>query len=152
MAALRMVCWISTQKLSSRFWRESLANPASDSKRSNSAAHIHRPLETSDQVPQRPCPLTGDAAHIHLLLSAQGLNPGCGVVTNLGWKLAATVKRPKRPPQDLSLLHTYGAEWRPIVAKVLDWSLAQVATLQLDPIDAALQDLIRSIVETDDGA
>jgi 2-polyprenyl-6-methoxyphenol hydroxylase-like FAD-dependent oxidoreductase len=37
--------------------------------------------------------LAGDAAHIHSPLGAQGLNVGLGDAMDLGWKLAATVRR-----------------------------------------------------------
>ena len=37
--------------------------------------------------------LAGDAAHIHGPVGSQGLNVGLGDAMNLGWKLAATVRR-----------------------------------------------------------
>ncbi|KAJ9144601.1 putative Pentachlorophenol 4-monooxygenase [Pleurostoma richardsiae] len=98
--------------------------------------------------------LAGDAAHIHSPLGAQGLNLGLGDAMNLGWKLAATVRRESRSdtvPVDLALLDTYESERHPIAAWVLEWTRAQVATLQPDLFGAALQTLIRDFMDTNDG-
>ncbi|KAJ2980858.1 hypothetical protein NQ176_g2386 [Zarea fungicola] len=101
--------------------------------------------------------LAGDAAHIHSPLGAQGLNLGLGDAMNLGWKLAATVRQEKsRPktatgPLDLTLLDTYETERHPLASWVLEWTRAQVTTLQPDPFGAAVQNLFRDLINTDDG-
>jgi 2-polyprenyl-6-methoxyphenol hydroxylase-like FAD-dependent oxidoreductase len=64
--------------------------------------------------------LAGDAAHIHSPLGGQGLNLGLGDAMNLGWKLAATVR--KKAPENL--LDTHQTEQHPIGVQVLDWSRA----------------------------
>ena len=99
--------------------------------------------------------LAGDAAHIHSPLGAQGLNLGLGDAMNLGWKLAATVRQGADSggnKLDLSLLDTYESERQPIAARVLEWSRAQVSILQPDMYGAAMQTLIRDVVDTADGA
>lgn len=98
--------------------------------------------------------LAGDAAHIHSPLGAQGLNVGLGDSMNLGWKLAATVRRESGSdgaPVDLALLDTYESERHPIAAWVLEWTRAQVVTLQPDLFGAAVQTLIRDLIDTTDG-
>ncbi|MFJ7085926.1 FAD-dependent monooxygenase [Streptomyces griseus] len=91
--------------------------------------------------------LAGDAAHIHSPLGGQGLNLGIGDAINLGWKLAATVRGDA--PKDL--LDTYTAERHPVGAAVLDWSRAQVATMNPGPNASALQHLVRDLLRTADG-
>jgi len=98
--------------------------------------------------------LAGDAAHIHSPLGAQGLNVGLGDAMNLGWKLAATVRREsgsERALADLALLDTYESERQPIAAWVLEWTRAQISTLQPDLYGAAVQALIRDLIDTTDG-
>ena len=73
--------------------------------------------------------LAGDAAHIHAPLGGQGLNLGLGDAMNLGWKLAATIR--KEAPE--GLLGSYQAERHPIGADVLDWSRAQVSIMRPTP-------------------
>ncbi|MEU6328671.1 FAD-dependent oxidoreductase [Streptomyces sp. NPDC047049] len=92
--------------------------------------------------------LAGDAAHIHSPLGGQGLNTGIGDAMNLGWKLAATVHG--HAPD--GLLDSYTRERRPIGAKVLDWSRAQVAIMRPDPHCQAIQGVIRDLIGTRDGA
>jgi 2-polyprenyl-6-methoxyphenol hydroxylase-like FAD-dependent oxidoreductase len=50
--------------------------------------------------------LLGDAAHIHSPVGGQGMNTGIGDAVNLAWKLAASLKEPRRS----SLLDTYEPE------------------------------------------
>ncbi len=90
--------------------------------------------------------LAGDAAHIHSPLGGQGLNLGLGDATNLGWKLAATI----RGDAPDGLLDTYSSERHPIGAQVLDWSRAQVALMRPSP--SALEAVIRDLIDTRDGA
>ena len=92
--------------------------------------------------------LAGDAAHIHAPLGGQGLNLGLGDALNLGWKLAATIKR-KAPA---GLLDSYYTERHPIGTQVLDWSRAQVALMKPDPQARALQAIFRDLMNTRDGA
>ncbi|WP_432993937.1 FAD-dependent oxidoreductase [Dactylosporangium sp. CA-233914] len=91
--------------------------------------------------------LAGDAAHIHSPLGGQGLNLGIGDAMNLGWKLAATVRGDA--PNDL--LDTYTVERHPVGAAVLDWSRAQVATMNPGSNAPALQQLVRDLMGTPDG-
>ncbi|CAM4245438.1 FAD-dependent oxidoreductase [Kibdelosporangium persicum] len=91
--------------------------------------------------------LAGDAAHIHSPLGGQGLNLGIGDAVNLGWKLAATVHG--HAPD--GLLDTYHSERHPVGASVLDWSRAQVATMQPGPNALALRRLVHDLMNTPDG-
>jgi 2-polyprenyl-6-methoxyphenol hydroxylase-like FAD-dependent oxidoreductase len=67
--------------------------------------------------------LAGDAAHIHPPAGAQGLNVGLQDAFNLGWKLAAQVRR-WAPP---GLVETYHTERHAAGARVLLNTRAQVA-------------------------
>ncbi|MEV4469692.1 FAD-dependent monooxygenase [Nonomuraea sp. NPDC049504] len=91
--------------------------------------------------------LAGDAAHIHSPLGGQGLNLGIGDAMNLGWKLAATLHG--TAPE--GLLDTYTTERHPIGAAILDWSRAQVATMDPGPNAPALRRLIHDLMRTTDG-
>jgi 2-polyprenyl-6-methoxyphenol hydroxylase-like FAD-dependent oxidoreductase len=97
--------------------------------------------------------LAGDAAHIHSPLGAQGLNLGLGDAMNLGWKLAATLRQDDGAPADadMALLDTYSLERAPVAAWVLEWTRAQVATLMPDLFGAAVQQLLRDLIDTTDG-
>ncbi len=92
--------------------------------------------------------LAGDAAHIHSALGGQGLNTGLGDAMNLGWKLAAVIRR--TAPADL--LDTYQAERHPVGQWVLDWTRAQVAVMRPDPHARAVERIVRDLVDTPDGA
>ena len=92
--------------------------------------------------------LAGDAAHIHAPLGGQGLNLGVGDAMNLGWKLAAVIK--KKTPE--GLLDSYQTERYPIGARVLEWSRAQVAIMRPDPHARALNAIVRDLMNTRDGA
>ncbi|KIX99981.1 uncharacterized protein Z520_04619 [Fonsecaea multimorphosa CBS 102226] len=99
--------------------------------------------------------LAGDAAHIHGPLGGQGLNLGLGDAMNLGWKLAATIRRESGEdgnPADLALLDTYESERHPAGVRVLQWTRAQVAVLQPDPYGEAVQAIVRDLIDTTDGA
>ncbi|MBB4914813.1 FAD-dependent oxidoreductase [Streptosporangium saharense] len=91
--------------------------------------------------------LAGDAAHIHSPLGGQGLNLGIGDAMNLGWKLAATLNG--TAPD--GLLDTYTAERHPVGAAILDWSRAQVATMNPGPNAPALRRLVHDLLDTRDG-
>lgn len=92
--------------------------------------------------------LAGDAAHIHSPLGGQGLNLGLGDAMNLGWKLAATIRR--SAPADL--LDSYSRERHPVGAQILDWSRAQVAIMRPAPDSRALKAIMSDLIETRDGA
>lgn len=121
---------------------------------------LHHASTFTDRCRQATCYrkgrvlLAGDAAHIHAPFGAQGLNLGLGDAINLGWKLAATVQASKvagAEPVDLSLLDTYEKERLPVGAWVLEWTRAQVATLQPNLAGAALQKLLTDLIDTVDG-
>lgn len=102
--------------------------------------------------------LAGDAAHIHSPLGAQGLNLGIGDSMNLGWKLAATVRQEilaaysgSTAPLDTSLIDSYENKRHPLAAWVLEWTRAQVATLQPDLFGRAVLNLTQDLLNTDDG-
>jgi 2-polyprenyl-6-methoxyphenol hydroxylase-like FAD-dependent oxidoreductase len=92
--------------------------------------------------------LAGDAAHIHSPLGGQGLNLGLGDATNLGWKLASTI----RGDAPTGLIDTYGTERHPVGAQVLDWSRAQVAIMRPTRSSRALEAIMRDLIDTRDGA
>ena len=98
--------------------------------------------------------LAGDAAHIHGPVGSQGLNLGLSDAMNLGWKLAATLRREDQtagPPKDLALLDTYESERHTLTAEVLDWIRVQIVTMQPDAHGAAVQKLVREVLNTTDG-
>ncbi|SDF41696.1 2-polyprenyl-6-methoxyphenol hydroxylase [Lentzea fradiae] len=92
--------------------------------------------------------LAGDAAHVHSPLGGQGLNLGIGDALNLGWKLGAVVRG--RLPE--ALLDTYTRERHPVAQRVLDWTRAQVAVMRPGPYASALQEVVRDLLMTGDGA
>lgn len=59
--------------------------------------------------------LAGDAAHIHSVIGAQGMNTGIQDAFNLGWKLADVI----RGRADADLLDSYEAERSPIAARLV---------------------------------
>ncbi|HYB36562.1 MAG TPA: FAD-dependent monooxygenase [Mycobacterium sp.] len=59
--------------------------------------------------------LAGDAAHIHSVVGAQGMNTGIQDAFNLGWKLASVVQNHARP----ELLDTYQTERAPVVHRLV---------------------------------
>jgi 2-polyprenyl-6-methoxyphenol hydroxylase-like FAD-dependent oxidoreductase len=92
--------------------------------------------------------LAGDAAHIHSPLGGQGLNLGLGDAMNLGWKLSATIRG--HAPE--GLLDSYTTERRPVGARILDWTRAQVAVMRPNPHSRALEAILRDLLDTRDGA
>jgi hypothetical protein len=98
--------------------------------------------------------LAGDSAHINSPIGAQGMNLGLGDAMNLGWKLAATVKQESKSdgkPVDLGLLDTYEAERHAIATWVLEWTRAQVTTLQPNPYGRAMRKVVEDLIATKDG-
>jgi phenol 2-monooxygenase len=61
--------------------------------------------------------IAGDACHTHSPKAGQGMNVSMQDAFNLGWKLAAVLRR-RCPP---SLLHTYSAERRAIAKELIDF-------------------------------
>ncbi|MCY1143533.1 FAD-dependent monooxygenase [Actinoplanes sp. Pm04-4] len=90
--------------------------------------------------------LAGDAAHIHPPTGGQGLNLGLQDAVNLGWKLAATVRR--RAPE--TLLDTYEAERRPVAEDVLDYTRAQMELSSTEAGAQALRRLVTELMDFDD--
>ncbi|MEV8441008.1 FAD-dependent monooxygenase [Actinosynnema sp. NPDC051121] len=85
--------------------------------------------------------LVGDAAHV-FAAGGTGLNLGMQDAINLGWKLAAAVRRPATDPLDptenptenstknpTDLLDTYESERRPVADRTITYSQAQAALL-----------------------
>lgn len=70
--------------------------------------------------------LVGDAAHV-FAAGGTGLNLGMQDAINLGWKLAAAVRRPSTDLPDL--LDTYESERRPVADRTITYSQAQAALL-----------------------
>ncbi len=90
--------------------------------------------------------LAGDAAHVHPPQGGQGLNIGVQDAVNLGWKLAQVVKGVS--PENL--LDTYHAERRPVGARVLHNTMAQVALVSADLRHKALQDTMTELLAMDE--
>jgi 2-polyprenyl-6-methoxyphenol hydroxylase-like FAD-dependent oxidoreductase len=59
--------------------------------------------------------LAGDAAHVHSVVGAQGLNIGVQDSFNLAWKLAAVISGRAQP----ALLDTYAGERRPAASRTV---------------------------------
>jgi 2-polyprenyl-6-methoxyphenol hydroxylase-like FAD-dependent oxidoreductase len=75
------------------------------------------------------CFLIGDAAHLMPPTGAFGGNSGIHDAHNLAWKLAMVV----RGEADASLLDTYDAERRPVIAATLAQALARLQQWFKDP-------------------
>jgi 2-polyprenyl-6-methoxyphenol hydroxylase-like FAD-dependent oxidoreductase len=88
--------------------------------------------------------LAGDAAHIHSPFGGQGLNLGLVDASNLGWKLAATL----RGSASDGLLDTYSSERHPVGVRVLDNTRAQLALMRPDPQTTALRQIIVDLLTT----
>jgi 2-polyprenyl-6-methoxyphenol hydroxylase-like FAD-dependent oxidoreductase len=89
--------------------------------------------------------LAGDAAHVHSPFGGQGQNLGLQDAVNLGWKLAATLGG--RAPD--GLLDSYQQERRPVAARVLHNTRAQVALMNPDPAVTPLRELFAELMELD---
>ncbi len=90
--------------------------------------------------------LAGDAAHVHPPQGGQGLNIGVQDAVNLGWKLAQVVD--ETSPE--SLLDTYHAERHPVGARVLRYTMAQVALSTPDDRHQALRDTMTELLSMDE--
>ena len=90
--------------------------------------------------------LAGDAAHVHPPLGGQGLNLGIQDAFNLGWKLAAEVKR--WAPD--GLLDSYYAERHPVAEGVLTITRAQSELLSTEPGPQAVRRLLSELMDFED--
>ncbi|MGO9873105.1 MAG: FAD-dependent monooxygenase [Acidimicrobiia bacterium] len=90
--------------------------------------------------------LAGDAAHVHPPQGGQGLNTGVQDAVNLGWKLAQVVDQTS--PE--SLLDTYHTERHPVGARVLRYTMAQVALSTSDDRHQALRDTMTELLSMDE--
>jgi phenol 2-monooxygenase len=61
--------------------------------------------------------IAGDACHTHSAKAGQGMNVSMADAWNLGWKLAAVLRRTARP----ELLHTYSAERQAVAQELIDF-------------------------------
>lgn len=87
--------------------------------------------------------LVGDAAHIHSVVGAQGMNTGIGDGFNLGWKLAAVV-RGTAPPQ---LLDSYAAERAPVAERLVRGTRRITRmTLLRNPVSTAMRRRVAPLV------
>jgi 3-(3-hydroxy-phenyl)propionate hydroxylase len=90
--------------------------------------------------------LAGDAAHVHYPAGGQGLSLGVQDAVNLGWKLAQAVNGTS--PQ--SLLDTYQDERHPVVARALQYTMAQTALQRRDDRIKALVDVVSELADMDE--
>lgn len=90
--------------------------------------------------------LAGDAAHVHPPAGGQGLNLGMQDAVNLGWKLAEAVRG--WAPADL--LDSYDEERRPVAARVLELTRAQMQLLSPEPGPQAVRQLLAELMEIEE--
>lgn len=87
--------------------------------------------------------LLGDAAHVHSAMGGPGLNLGMQDAVNLGWKLAAAVRR----SAPAGLLDTYDSERRPVGERVMMQSMSQTALMAPGPEVGALRTLFGELLK-----
>jgi bifunctional hydroxylase/dehydrase len=102
----------------------------------------------ASQYRRRRVLLAGDAAHVHLPASGQGMNVSIQDAVNLGWKLGATVAG--HAPADL--LDTYHAERHPIGAELLKNTRAQAALFLGGESMQPLRDVLTEVFRREDAA
>jgi len=90
--------------------------------------------------------LAGDAAHVHYPAGGQGLNLGVQDAVNLGWKLAQVVSEVS--PE--SLLDTYQDERHPVVARVLQHTMALGTLQRRDERMVPVVDLVSELAAMDE--
>ena len=90
--------------------------------------------------------LAGDAAHVHPPIGGQGLNIGIQDAVNLGWKLAQVVNGTSGD----GLLDTYHAERHPVAARVMRYTMAQVALRRPDDRTKALSEYVAEFLGFDE--
>ncbi len=80
--------------------------------------------------------IAGDACHTHSPKAGQGMNVSMQDAFNLGWKLAAVLRK-RCPP---SLLHTYSAERRAVARELIDFDREWSAMLASSHEDGGSSD------------
>jgi 3-(3-hydroxy-phenyl)propionate hydroxylase len=90
--------------------------------------------------------LAGDAAHVHYPAGGQGLSLGVQDAVNLGWKLAQVVGGSSPD----SLLDTYQDERHPVVARVLQHTIALGTLQRQDERMKALVDVVSELANLDE--
>jgi 3-(3-hydroxy-phenyl)propionate hydroxylase len=90
--------------------------------------------------------LAGDSAHVHYPAGGQGLSLGLQDAVNLGWKLAQVVGGTS--PE--SLLDTYQDERHPVVARVLQHTMALGALQRQDERMKAVVDVVSEFAGMDE--
>jgi 3-(3-hydroxy-phenyl)propionate hydroxylase len=90
--------------------------------------------------------LAGDAAHVHYPAGGQGLSLGVQDAVNLGWKLAQVVGGTSPD----SLLDTYQDERHPVVARVLQHTIALGTLQRQDERMKALVDVVSELANLDE--
>nr|WP_163573709.1 FAD-dependent monooxygenase [Fodinicola feengrottensis] len=90
--------------------------------------------------------LAGDAAHIHYPAGGQGLNLGIQDAVNLGWKLAAVIRREASD----ELLDTYHTERFPYAERVLQATRAQTVLGRPGSHSEALRDVFAQLTKVDE--
>jgi 2-polyprenyl-6-methoxyphenol hydroxylase-like FAD-dependent oxidoreductase len=90
--------------------------------------------------------LAGDSAHMHYPAGGQGLSLGVQDAANLGWKLAQVVNGTS--PE--SLLDTYQDERHPVVARALQYTMAQTTLQRQDERMKALVDMVSELASMDE--
>jgi 2-polyprenyl-6-methoxyphenol hydroxylase-like FAD-dependent oxidoreductase len=86
--------------------------------------------------------LAGDAAHIQLPAGGPGLSTGLSDAVNLGWKLAAEIRR----WAPLGLLDSYHGERHPVGARMLMHTRAQGVILSPGEHAAALRQVVTELM------
>jgi len=96
-----------------------------------------------DDVPERevssrlPCVfIAGDACHTHSPKAGQGMNVSMQDTFNLGWKLAAVLRKQCAP----ALLHTYSAERQSVAQELIDFDREWAKMFSDRPAQAADRD------------
>ncbi|OKK13244.1 monooxygenase [Streptomyces sp. CB02488] len=92
--------------------------------------------------------LAGDAAHVHLPASGQGMNVSIQDAVNLGWKLGAVVTG--RAPG--ALLDTYHSERHPVGAELLRNTRAQATLFLGGPEMQPLRDVLTEVFRGEEAA
>ena len=80
--------------------------------------------------------IAGDACHTHSPKAGQGMNVSIADAFNLGWKLAAVLRRTASP----QLLHTYSAERQVVAKELIEFDRAFAKLISTPPKDPANPD------------
>ncbi|MBN8977915.1 MAG: FAD-binding monooxygenase [Rhizobiales bacterium] len=91
----------------------------------------------SDDVAHPPSVfIAGDACHTHSPKAGQGMNVSMQDGFNLGWKLAAVLRRQSSP----AILHTYSDERRALAKELIDFDRAFAKMFSARPKEAGAND------------